>query len=52
MRHYENKASERLGIQSTSRDGKIARVVTYITCENFTIKFEDGNKVYPLSRTL
>ena len=44
MRHYENKASERLGIQSTSRDGKIARVVTYITCENFTIKFEDGKE--------
>ena len=44
MRHYENKASERLGIQSTSRDGKIARVVTYITCENFTIKFDDGKE--------
>lgn len=44
MRHYESKASERIGMQSTSRDGKKAKVVKYISCENFTIKFDDGKE--------
>ena len=37
MRKYITKASERIGVESTSRDGKRAQVVSYSTCENFII---------------
>ena len=41
MRKYITKASERIGVESTSRDGKRAQVVSYSTCENFIIRFCD-----------
>lgn len=42
MRKYITKASERIGVESTSRDGKRAQVVSYSTCENFIIRFCDA----------
>lgn len=44
MRKYITKASERIGVESTSRDGKRAQVVSYSTCENFIIRFCDGER--------
>lgn len=38
MRKYITKASERIGVESTSRDGKRAQVVSYI-------------KIYPIKWT-
>ena len=43
MRKYITKASERIGVESKSRDGKRAQVVSYSTCENFIIRFCDVN---------
>ena len=45
MRKYITKASERIGVESTSRDGKRAQVVSYSTCENFIIRFCDGKEM-------
>lgn len=45
MRHYTTKASERIGLESTSKDGKKAKVVSYSTCENFIIRFYDGKEI-------
>lgn len=45
MRHYSTKASERIGVESISRDGKKAKVVNYITCENFIVRFNDGQEI-------
>lgn len=45
MRKYITKASERIGVESTSRDGKRAQVVSYSTCENFIIRFCDGKEI-------
>lgn len=45
MRKYITKASERIGVESTSRDGKRAQVVSYSSCENFIIRFCDGKEM-------
>lgn len=45
MRKYITKASERIGVESTSRDGKRAKVISYTTCENFVVRFYDGKEV-------
>lgn len=45
MRKYITKASERIGVESTSRDGKRPQVVSYSTCENFIIRFCDGKEI-------
>ena len=45
MRHYKNKVSDRIGVESTSRDGKKAIVVNYATCENFIVRFADGKEI-------
>ena len=45
MRKYITKASERIGVESTSKDGKRAQVVSYSTCENFIIRFCDGKEM-------
>lgn len=45
MRNYITKASERIGVESTSRDGKSAQVVSYTTCENFIVRFYDGKEI-------
>ena len=45
MRHYTNKVSDRIGVESTSRDGKKAIVVNYATCENFIVRFADGKEI-------
>lgn len=45
MRPYTTKASERIGVESISRDGKEARVVSYTTCENFIVRFNDGKEM-------
>ena len=37
-----NKRNERIGAESISRDGKVAKVVAYRSCESFQIQFEDG----------
>ena len=52
MRKYITKASERIGVESTSRDGKRAQVVSYSTCENFIIRFCDILKSYPVILTI
>lgn len=38
----QNKKSERIGMEKTSRDGKKAKVIEYYSCENFIIEFENG----------
>ena len=38
----QNKKSERIGMEKTSRDGKKAKVIEYYSCENFMIEFENG----------
>lgn len=40
MKSY--KKIERIGLERVSRDGKMARVIEYDTCQNFLVKFEDG----------
>ena len=45
MRKYITKASERIGVESTSRDGKRAQVVSYSTCENLIIRCCDGKEM-------
>lgn len=37
-----NKRNERMGTERISRDGRVARVVDYKSCEKFWIQFEDG----------
>ena len=45
MKNRTTKASERIGVESTSRDGKRAQVVNYTTCENFIVRFYDGREI-------
>lgn len=45
MKNCTTKASERIGVESTSRDGKRAQVVNYTTCENFIVRFYDGKEI-------
>ena len=45
MRNYTTKASERIGVESISRDRKSAQVVSYTTCENFIVRFYDGKEI-------
>lgn len=45
MGYHRNKAGERIGVERISRDGKRAIVVSYTTCENFIVRFDDGKEI-------